>query len=62
MNPMKAAQNRSKRLAAEAATPVYSTATGQPNPFHARAMQRREAARDRYAAWIAEGNCGCGDC
>ena len=62
MNPMNVAQARSARLVREATTPVYSTGTGQPNPFHVRARQQREAARDRYQAWLDEGNCGCGDC
>lgn len=62
MNPMNVAKARTTRLAREASTPVYTSESGVANPFHVRAMQRREAARDAYAAWLAEGNCGCGDC
>lgn len=32
MNPMTVAQNRTARLAREAATPVYSTTTPEPKP------------------------------
>lgn len=31
MNPLKAAQNRTARLAREAVTPVYTSETGVPN-------------------------------